>query len=54
MQLRTAIVSDCVWYPALKPYAPDQLVPPKYPTPAAQLSEELLSHCIEESTCDPQ
>lgn len=43
---RYAQVSDYAWYPAPKLYPPDQLAPPKYPSPLAQLSNELLEQVI--------
>lgn len=54
IRLRQAEVSDYAWYPSLKAYSPSQLATPKYPSPTAQLSDELLSHCIPESTYNPQ
>ena len=46
IRLRYAQVSDYSWYPSPKLYPPAQLAPPKYPSPLAQLNEELLSHVI--------
>ena len=43
---RYALVSDFSWYPAPKLYPPDQLAAPKYPSPLAQLNDELLEHVI--------
>jgi len=43
---RYAQVSDYDWYPAPNLYPPDQLAPPKYPSPLAQLSDELLAQVI--------
>ena len=52
---RRAVVSDYSWYdkPGVS-YSSSQLAPPKYSSPTAQLSDELLSHCIPESVYDPQ
>jgi ribonuclease Z len=46
---RYAQVSDYEWYPTPRLYPPDQLAPPKYPSPLAQLSDELLEEVIPES-----
>ena len=52
---RYAKVSDFSWYPtSSKMYPPDQLAPPKYPSPTAQLNAELLGHCIPDSVYNPQ
>jgi ribonuclease Z len=43
---RYAQVSDYSWYPTPQLYPPDQLAPPKYPSPLAQLNDELLGQVI--------
>lgn len=43
---RYAQVSDFAWYPIPKIYPPAQLAPPKYPSPLAQLNDELLQQVI--------
>jgi len=43
---RYAQVSDYAWYPTPSLYPPDQLAPPKYPSPLAQLNDELLEQVI--------
>lgn len=51
---RKGKVSDFSWYPQPAVfYTADQLAPPKYPTPTAQLNQTLLDHVIPESTYDP-
>lgn len=47
---RYAQVSDFAWYPTPKLYPPAQLAPPKYPSPLAQLNDELLGHVIPAGT----
>jgi ribonuclease Z len=47
---RYAKVSDYAWYPAPRLYPADQLAPPKYSSPTAQLNNELLGQCIPEAT----
>lgn len=46
IQQRYARVSDDAWYPQPNLYPPDQLAPPKYSSPQAQLNNELLSQVI--------
>jgi ribonuclease Z len=50
--LGQAVVPDYSWYPKPKLYPQDQLAPPKYPSPTAQLNSTLLSQVIPESTYD--
>jgi ribonuclease Z len=51
---RKAVVSDLAWYPIGKFYSQDELATPLYPTPTAQLNDELLAHVIPEEVYDPQ
>jgi ribonuclease Z len=51
---RHAKVSDYAWYPSPKLYPPDQLATPKYPSPLAQLNDELLGQCIPDSVYNPK
>ncbi|MCX6090274.1 MAG: MBL fold metallo-hydrolase [Candidatus Atribacteria bacterium] len=46
---RMAVVSDFAWYPHPKVYPPDQLAPPKYDGPYAQLNDTLLGNVIPEN-----
>jgi hypothetical protein len=41
--------SDYAWYPRPQLYPADQLAPPKYPSPYAQLNDTLLGQVITES-----
>jgi ribonuclease Z len=47
---RYAQFDDYDWYPTPKLYPPDQLAPPKHPTPLSQLSDELLAQVVPAST----
>ncbi|MCX6093106.1 MAG: MBL fold metallo-hydrolase, partial [Candidatus Bipolaricaulota bacterium] len=49
IRLRQAVVSDYAWYPRPQLYPADQLAPPKYPSPYAQLNDTLLGQVIPES-----
>ena len=49
IHLRQAVVSDYAWYPRPQLYPADQLAPPKYPSPYAQLNDTLLGQVIPES-----
>ncbi|HNZ49652.1 MAG TPA: guanitoxin biosynthesis MBL fold metallo-hydrolase GntH [Candidatus Hydrogenedentes bacterium] len=51
---RTAIIDEWAWYAQPIIPNPATLMPPRYPSPTAQLSEELLSHSIPEELYDPQ
>lgn len=46
---RMAVVSDYAWYPRPKVYSPDQLAPPKYDGPYAQLNDTLLGSVLPEN-----
>lgn len=46
LQLGQATVSDFAWYPPPVMYPSDELAPPKYPTPTAQLNATLLANVI--------
>jgi ribonuclease Z len=50
IRVRYANVSDFAWYPPPKLYSPAQLAPPKYPSPLAQLNDELLNNVISAHT----
>jgi hypothetical protein len=47
LELGQATVPEYAWYPPEQPYPSDELAPPKYDSPTAQLNEELLSHVID-------
>jgi len=51
--LGQATVDDYAWYPPPDAYPADELAPPKYPSPTAQLNKTLLSHEIPEEKYTP-
>ena len=51
--LSQATVSDFSWYPKPVMLPPDELAPPKYSSPTAQLNKTLLGKVIPDSTYDP-
>ncbi len=46
--LRRAVVSDYAWYPQPYMYPQDQIAPPKYDGPFAQLNDTLLGSIVPE------
>lgn len=51
---RKAVIDDWAWYAKPNVYDPAALAPPMFPTPVAQLSDDLLANCIAEEIYDPQ
>ena len=50
---RRAVIDDWAWYAQPKVYDPATLAPSMFPTPTAQLSDELLANCISPELFDP-
>ena len=50
---RQAFLDRYAWYPAMKVYPADELAPPKYDSPYAQLNQTLLDSEIPTTTYDP-